>query len=83
MRSKLKVARPPHHPEDVISLVEQELGEVAPVLAGDSRNQRSWHNLLPVSRCPLDAAVCPRDEYSPPARGMLYSPYRVWTAYQT
>jgi len=36
-------ARPPHHADDAIALLEQELGEVRAVLAGDAGDERGRH----------------------------------------
>ena len=40
MRSKFVGGRAADHAEDLVALVEQELGQVGPVLAGDARDQR-------------------------------------------
>ena len=34
---EIRRARPAHHAEDLVSLFEQQLGKVRPVLAGDAR----------------------------------------------
>ena len=39
IRSKLTVLDPPDHADDLVALVEQELGQVGAVLAGDAGDQ--------------------------------------------
>jgi hypothetical protein len=39
MRSNFSVEAPADHAVDLVALVEQELGEVGPVLAGDAGDQ--------------------------------------------
>ena len=41
MRSKFTVERAPDHADDLVALVEQELGEVGAVLAGDAGDERA------------------------------------------
>ena len=38
-----RVRRPPHETEDPIALPQEELGQVAPVLTGDPRDERALH----------------------------------------
>ena len=41
MRSKLTVLTAPHHADHLVALVEQQLGEVGAVLAGDAGDERT------------------------------------------
>ena len=62
MRSKFTVERAPHHPDDLVALLEQQLGEVRAVLSGDTGDQRaaSWHG------------HCFRPGHVPEANGLLH-----------
>src|SRR5215213_5564380 len=53
--------RPPDHAVDVVALLEQQLGQVGTVLAGDSRDQRARHQTAAssCSRNQLTVAAMP------------------------
>ena len=50
MRSKFTVLDAAHHADDLVALVEQELGEVGAVLAGDAGDERALGVMGPVYR---------------------------------
>ena len=56
MRSKFTVLDAPHHADDVVALVEQELGEIRAVLSGDAGDERTSGHIAGLS-CPA-RAVC-------------------------
>src|SRR5678815_2137433 len=46
---KIDRARPAHHADDLIAILQQKLGQIAAVLPRDTRDQCGWHFAFPLS----------------------------------
>ena len=52
MRSKFTVRAAADHADDLVALVEQQLGEVRAVLAGDAGDERAFRAMRPFYSLP-------------------------------